>query len=520
MLSLRARLMLGLLGLAAVGLVILDVVSYTALRSYLSDRSDQQVESALGPVGRALVLRDVGVPPPPAGAPPGGEGGTPIVGGAPPGVEPAAAPKSLRPFVRRLREAHGEEPGGAQLPPGTFGELRNRHGKVVDHVVFSYGESGLPRPRFPSQLPTSGSPGAPDAFTVAASDPSASDFRALAVTGPMDSNTLVVAVPLSDLNQTLHRLRLIEAIVTAAVLIALGVLAWWVIRVGLRPLGRMEQTANAIAAGDLSRRVESTDERTEVGRLGTALNSMLGQIERAFGQRQASEDRLRRFLADASHELRTPLSSIRGYAELFRLGPAQDPEELGKAMRRIEDEATRMGGLVDDLLTLARLDEVPEPVREPVDLAAVAADACDDARAAAPERSIGLSADGPANVLGDADQLRQVATNLLRNALVHTPDGTPVEVSVNAEHGRATLEVRDRGSGLPDGVGDLVFERFWRDGGSRGGEVKGTGLGLAIAAAIVRAHGGEAHARNAADGGALFTVALPTQVAEPSGARD
>ena len=209
------------------------------------------------------------------------------------------------------------------------------------------------------------------------------------------------------------------------------------IRLGMRPLRRMEDTADAIAAGDLTARVDSTDPRTEVGRLGNALNGMLGQIEGAFREREQSEERLRRFLSDASHELRTPLASIRGYAEIFRLGPGQDPAKLGTAMRRIEDEAARMGGLVDDLLTLARLDEVREPVREPVDFATAAAVACADARAAAPDREITLDAGDGAEVEGDPHQLRQVVSNLLRNALQHTPPGTPVEVTVAAEGGRA-----------------------------------------------------------------------------------
>jgi two-component system OmpR family sensor kinase len=327
---------------------------------------------------------------------------------------------------------------------------------------------------------------------------------------------VVVAVPLREVEQTLSRLRLIEAIVTAAVLAALAALTWWVVRLGLRPLERMEATANAIGAGDLSRRVDSADERTEVGRLGLALNAMLGQIEGAFAERRASEERLRRFLADASHELRTPLSSIRGYAELFRLGPAQDPEQLAGAMRRIEEEATRMGRLVDDLLLLARLDEVRDPRREPVDVAALARDACEDARVAAPQRPISFTApDEPVLVAADPDQLRQVLTNLLRNALVHTPEGTPVEVSATLDGERAAVHVRDHGPGLPEGAAERVFERFWRQGDSRARDRGGAGLGLAIVSAVTAAHGGTATAADADGGGAVFTVELPAAVREP-----
>jgi two-component system, OmpR family, sensor kinase len=486
--SLRARLMLGLLALAAVGLVILDVVSYTALRSYLMDRVDQQVRST----PPELVVRSIAAnkffkaarkhgEQVPSGGP---GGGLPIQPG------PSAG-----------------ETAGPQPPPGIIGEVLNANGKVIGRTP-SFGESAGPRPQLPAQVPLSASQDNPNIFTVPGSGGSSSGFRALALAAP-DGSSIVVALSLSDVDHTLARLQTIELIVSAAILAALAALAWWVIRLGLRPLERMEQTANAIAGGDLSARVESTDERTEVGRLGAALNAMLGQIERAFDQRQASEDRLRRFLADASHELRTPLSSIRGYAELFRLGPAQEPEQLEKAMSRIEDESARMGVLVDDLLTLARLDEVREPVREPVDLAAVTADACDDARAAAPDRAIDLAREGSAEVLGDGDELRRVAANLLRNALSHTPAGTPVEVSVSSEAGRVLLKVRDHGPGLPPDAGDQVFERFWRQGGSPARN--GAGLGLAIVAAIVAAHGGQAHAANADGGGAVFTIVLPAR---------
>jgi two-component system OmpR family sensor kinase len=277
----------------------------------------------------------------------------------------------------------------------------------------------------------------------------------------------------------------------------------------------MGGTAGQIAGGDLSHRVTDTSPRTEVGRLGLALNRMLDRLEEAFAEREASEERLRRFLADASHELRTPLASIRGYAELFRIGAARDPQDTEKAMHRIEAEAARMGVLVEDLLTLARLDEVREAVRAPVDVARLAGDAVDDARATAPDREIDLHTDGPAIVAGDPHQLRQVLGNLLRNALVHTPAGTPVEVSVAHEGERVALQVRDHGPGLPTDDGDLLFERFWRAEAGRERGRAGAGLGLAIVAGIVGAHGGSVRADNAPDGGARFLVRLP--VSDPRG---
>jgi two-component system OmpR family sensor kinase len=291
--------------------------------------------------------------------------------------------------------------------------------------------------------------------------------------------------------------------------VLLGIVSWVVVRVGLLPLDRMGHTAGAIAAGDLSHRVEDTDPRSEVGRLGIALNAMLDRLEEAFGEREASEDRLRRFIADASHELRTPLASIRGYAELFRMGAAREPADVEKAMRRIEDEAARMGVLVEDLLMLARLDEVADAPYAEVDLAAVVRDGVDDGRATAPNRRITMSIDESARVVGDGDQLRQVLGNLLRNAFVHTPDGTPIEVTLDREGNDVRLEVRDHGPGLPTSDHEALFERFWRSEGGRERGKGGAGLGLAIVAAIVDAHGGRVRAGNVPGGGASFVVTLP-----------
>ena len=235
---------------------------------------------------------------------------------------------------------------------------------------------------------------------------------------------------------------------------------------------------------------------------------MLARIERAFSEQRASEERLRRFLADASHELRTPLSSIRGYAELFRLGAAADPADLERSMSRIESESERMSGLVDDMLTLARLDEVREPIREAVDLASLVEEACSDVRAAAPEREVLLDARRPASVAGDADQLRQLVSNLLRNAVSHAPEG-PIEVSVAPGPGEVSFEVRDHGPGLPAGTEEKVFERFWRAGEARDRASGGAGLGLAIVAGVAAAHGGRAIAANAEGDGARFRVVLP-----------
>ncbi len=478
-LSLRARLLVAVVVLAAVGLAALDFVSYGALHSYLYDRVDQQLESAVKPVGLAL-----------------GQQYRELEGG------------------RTPQERDGKPPAGGNLPPaGTFGQLRAPDETVLAERTFSFpyvGEeqSELPKPALPQELEPADHGGA-EPFTTGEKGGGSESFRVLAVADPVLGATTVVAIPLADTNATLDRLALIELVVSAAILVALGVLAWLLVGVGLRPLRRIGETAGEIAAGDLSRRVEPANERTEVGRLGLALNAMLAQIEGAFAERAAGERRLRRFLADASHELRTPLAAIRGYAELYRIGANREPEEVERSMGRIEAESARMGGLVDDLLTLARLDEVREPERERFRLDEVLAEACEDARAAAPGRSIGLDGTRPVEVVGNPEQIRRVLDNLLRNAVVHTPEGTPIEASLAAEGEEAVLRVRDHGPGIAAEDPQSVFERFWRSSASRGRDDGGAGLGLAIVAAIAEAHGGGVEAANPSDGGAEFTLRLP-----------
>jgi len=477
--SLRARLLAGTLAAAAVGLVLLGALIYVQQRAFLTERVDAQARQAVAIVGRAL---DRG------GVPGGG-----------------------RRFPGRGPGREGGPPLDAfSLPPGVYAERRDARGEPLGSRVL-FGETGAAPPALPAALPS----GVP--VTVPGRDGSLS-YRVLAAPTPgAGGGQTVVAVPLAGVEAQLDRLLLVEAAVIAAVLLLVGALCWWSVRVGLRPLDRIAATAGRIAAGDLGRRVEPDDPHTEVGRLGRSLNAMLGQIEEAFAERTASEERLRCFLADASHELRTPLAAIPGYAELHRMGAASDPEGAARAMRRIEQEATRMGVLVDDLLLLARLDEVRDAVREPVDVGALARDAVEDARAAAPDRAIALDEGAQdALVLGDPDGLRQVLANLLRNALVHTPAGTPVEVRVEVEEsgedpppGRVRVEVRDHGPGLPVADGDVLFERLWRADPARRRGPAGAGLGLAIVRAVVLAHGGTVAARTAEGGGAAFTVSLP-----------
>ena len=319
---------------------------------------------------------------------------------------------------------------------------------------------------------------------------------------------LVVATSLDDVDSTLDRLLLIELIVTALVLVAIGVLALELVRLGLRPLDAMGETAAAIAAGDLSRRVEREDERTEVGRLGLALNTMLAQIESAFRAREASERKLRRFVADASHELRTPLAAVRAYAELFSRGAADRPDDLARSMTGISRESERMSVLVDDLLLLARLDEGRPLETKPVRLHELVREAVDAARAVEPERPVELTAD-EAVVIGDHDRLRQIIDNLLANARTHTPPGTPVRVSVGNRNGAAEIVVADSGPGIGSGQLAHVFERFYRADASRARASGGVGLGLSIVAAVAEAHGGTVSAQSEDGSGATFTIALP-----------
>jgi len=339
-------------------------------------------------------------------------------------------------------------------------------------------------------------------FTVRASDGAA--WRVASVRDQFGYR--LVGAHLGDMRATLRRMNAVLAVATLAVLATLVAAGVWVLRQGVRPLVAMTATAGAIAEGDLSERVEHTDPRTEAGRLGAALNTMMGRIESAFAERAAGEQRLRRFVADASHELRTPLTSIRGYAELYRSGALGNKRELDDAMRRVEGEAERMGVLVDDMLLLARLDQGRPLEREPVRLDVVAADAAADARAVDPSRAVTVDAE-PVVVTGDDARLRQVVGNLVGNAVRHTPPGSPVAVTVRETGGWARVSVADSGPGMDAETASRVFERFYRADPAR--SKGGSGLGLSIVAAVVAAHGGHVAVDTSPGNGATFLVDLP-----------
>ncbi|WP_066361653.1 sensor histidine kinase [Herbidospora mongoliensis] len=342
------------------------------------------------------------------------------------------------------------------------------------------------------------------------------EWRVLVVPRARTGTSVVVAASLDAVQATVARLRITYVITGAALLALLTLAGWFAIRAGLRPLRTIEETAAAIASGDLGRRVPDAAPDTEVGRLSASLNGMLGQIEHAFAARTESEARLRRFVADVGHELRTPLVGIKGFSELYRMGGLT---EVGPAMARIESEAGRLARLVEDLLLLARLDEGGDALPmdlAPMDLRTLAADARLDLRALAPGRPVELTGpdDGPpasAPVLGDEARLRQVVTNLVGNVVAHTPDGTPVRIGVGTRDGESVLVIEDNGPGLTAEEAHRVFDRFSRADASRSRSGPGgAGLGLAIARSLATAHGGRLDLRTAPGEGATFTLAVPS----------
>jgi two-component system OmpR family sensor kinase len=466
--TLRSRLVVALVLLSTVALAVFGVATYVLYSRSQYDRLDAQIRTAQ-PFAMAQ-LRDENFP----RRDPGGRGGPP-------------------PLV---------------VPIGTYVEERDANGTVDRLQVVD----SSTQPALPSHLGTVTRTGR---FLTVGSTSGSGRWRVLVMAGPGGS-TIAVALPMTEVISALRRLILIEGSSAAVLLALLGTGSWFILRRGLRPLERMATSARSITAGDLSQRVEPSEAKTEVGQLGLALNTMLGEIEEAFQEREATEHRLRQFLADASHELRTPLTSIQGFAELYRLGGDQEHIDQPTIFRRIEEESARMKTLVEDLLLLARLDQTRPAQRVPVDLAVLAADACSDAVAAAPDRSVSLVAPDPVVVLGDGDHLRQAIGNLVANALRHTPAGTPLDVSATLEGGAAVVRVRDHGPGLDDEALEHAFDRFWQADTARVGT--GAGLGLSIVAGIAAEHGGTATAANAPDGGAQFTLHLPmTSEGSPQG---
>ncbi|TMQ89649.1 HAMP domain-containing histidine kinase [Actinomadura soli] len=333
-----------------------------------------------------------------------------------------------------------------------------------------------------------------------------------------DGRTVIAAASLDDVDATIDSLTVNGVLSSGALLVLLTVVGWFALRGGLRPLRRIEHTAAAIADGDLTRRVpEPAPSATEIGRLARSLNVMLGQLERAFADRAASETRMRNFVSDVSHELRTPLFGIKGSADLYRMGALTGPADVDETMRRIHREATRLTALTEDLLLLAQLDQAPEAQLDPapMDLRTLANDARHDLGALDPTRPVTLTGPdggppGAAPVHGDEARLRQVVTNLVGNAAAHTPAGTPVRIGVGTTGDRAVLDVADEGPGMTAEQADRVFDRFYRVDRSRdrsGGA--NAGLGLAIARSLAQAHGGDVELETSLGHGARFRLSLP-----------
>ncbi|TMB96895.1 MAG: HAMP domain-containing histidine kinase [Chloroflexi bacterium] len=461
--SLRGRLLIGVVSLVVVGLLISDLATYVLFQRSLLDRIDSEL-TARSTVDTAV-------------------------------------------FV--LSGARGPGPP-VDYPAGTVTELLAPDGSVAAAATLRVGgSSSFVKPVLPKSLPNQGIDHPSTPFTVSGTD-GKTQFRV--TNWPENSfggQTVVFAIPLTDMQTTVNQLLQFESLISLGVVAATALLALLIIRISLRPLAKMGAVAKEIAAGDLSRRIEPATPRSEIGRLGMALNGMLSQIESAFAERTASNRRLRRFIADASHELRTPLTSIRGYSEMLRRGAAESPVDSDLARRRIEEESIRMTGLVDDMLVLARLDQGRPLEQEPIDLQAIANDAVADARAVAPQRDIKLTSPGPVIVNGDDTRLRQVLGNLVRNAIVHTPPQTPIDVTLSTEDSVAKLAVTDHGPGLDPEEVDRIFEPFYRADPSRSRDSGGAGLGLSIVSAVVTAHGGHVMVRETDGGGATFEVELP-----------
>jgi two-component system OmpR family sensor kinase len=468
--------------LVAIGLTAVDIITLSSLHSYLYGRVDDQLETASDLVARFVTRAE--------------ERGFPVTAS---GIQSRVSPEIYVELLDRDGTALVTRPSGTQ----------NR----VD-----------PAPLLPAPLPVAPDPGASSAArTGRAYDPNSASvdvpsqvphgpqYRLLATS--LRGRTLVVATSLDSVNSTLASLRTIELAVSLGLLAALLLLMILLVRLGLRPLEEMAREADAIAAGDLTRRVQPAEGNGEIARLGRALNGMLAQIETAFAQRARSEERLRSFLADASHELRTPLTSIRGYAELLQKDALADRQSRDRALSRIEREAARMGALVGDLAILAREGEGIEPTRSRVDLTAVAADVVADARTVDASRPIELQAPSEVPVAGDDARLEQMVHNLLDNALAHTPPGTPVDVGVEVRGDRAVLEVRDHGPGMSGEQAGHVFDRFYRGDAER--LDGGSGLGLFIVASLARTFGGRATVETAVGEGSTFRVVLPLYGSEP-----
>ena len=470
--SLKSRLTLGVVLLSAIAFAASGIVANIALHRYLITQIDSELAAvASGSLPRIQIA----------------------------GIEhdndlPVAPRKKMENPVRRI-------------PTATSLTLLGRDGKVSAQIGGDLNSASMS----PYLVAVTGAQFYShhgDPFTLEARG---SDFRVVALPLPNGQGTVVAGKSLSDLDKTMERLRFIFFLISLVLLLLILVAARSVIRVGLRPLEDVEITAEEIARGNLSARLPDANPSTEVGRLVTSLNTMLSRIEESFAVQTRSENKLRRFVADASHELRTPITAIRGFSELHRQGAVTGEKDTSELIRRIENESKRMGSLVEDLLLLARLDQAREMESKPVDINQVVEDAVISARAAGPNHPIELLSRGDEIfTLGDEVRIHQVVANLLANARAHTPVGTPITVTVSSDNSGAEISVADKGPGLNEEDQARIFERFYRADSSRvrtGPD--GSGLGLSIVDAVMRAHGGSASVKSKIGEGATFTLFFP-----------
>ena len=468
--SLRNRLILAAVFLASLAIIASDFAANTALRSYLISQVDNQLFSissgSLERLDRA-------------------------------GIAPQSEFEESRSPFRVLQPIRG-------VPTSTSLTLLDREGNLIGQVGGelagqNFGVTGLKV----SQVERYEN----KPFTIEGEGRNP-DVRALALVLPTGMGSVIAANSLEEVDKTLSQLRFLFFFLGLIAIFLTALVSRWIIAISLRPLDKVEETAEAIAAGDLSARLPAAKPDTEVGRLTTSLNMMLSRIEQSFSVRVESENKLRRFVADASHELRTPLTAIRGFAELHRQGAVSGEEKTKELISRIEGESIRMSSLVEDLLLLARLDQARELDFEPVDLNTLIVEVVASAKAAGPDHPIELNLPPEELfVLGDSRRIHQVVANLLANARTHTPLGTKINVTARQTLAEVIIEVADNGPGLSKSDQERIFERFFRADPARvrnSGE--GSGLGLSIVDAVMKAHGGYVSVKSDLDKGATFTL--------------
>ena len=467
--SLRNRLTVGVLVLSAFGFAGAGFGAQVLLKDYLMKQVDAQLLSVVG--GTANRLDQAGI----------AHDETDDTSAT---TARAATPLNRVPTTISVTVL---DPFG-NLVGGIGGDLNSN--QVTDYV------KGL----LPGQVAAFGA----KPFTLEA--PGA-DFRVATTVLPSSLGSVIVAQSLNDFDKTTHRIGVVFLLIGGLVLIFIAFASRQVIKLSMKPLEKIEATAEKIAAGDLSARLENFEPDTEVGRLSTSLNTMLSRIEESFAARTESENKLRRFVADASHELRTPLTSIRGFAELHRQGAVPDGEKTRELIARIEKESMRMGYLVEDLLMLARMDQSRELVIADVDLSHLVKEAVSSAQAAGPDHPVTMDIAHDVHTQGDADKIYQVVTNLLANARAHTPSGTPIHIAAYSDETGSYVTVADKGPGLSPEDQARIFERFYRVDSSRqrsGSE--GSGLGLSIVDEVMKAHGGTVSVASELSNGATFTL--------------